>query len=98
MPLLAFGRKIYDPHRTTYGAVMDALRELPRRYKGCTAIVVMRGASADYEDWVVVRLTGERDDVHASCEVWLTKQLTRQGHVIVPFSDIGQDAGKSRAR
>jgi hypothetical protein len=89
MALLAFGRKIYDAQHTTYSAVMDVLRELPRRYDGCTAVVVMRGASSDYEDWVVVRLNSARDDVSASCAHWLAKQLTRRGHVVVPFSDIG---------
>jgi hypothetical protein len=98
MALLAFGRKVYDPQHTTYTAVAELLRELPRRFKGCRAVVVMRGASFDYEDWVAVRLTGERDDLLASCAEWLTKQITRRGHIIVPFGDIGKHARKPTLR
>lgn len=44
----------------------------------------MRGSSADYEDWVILRVSAERRELEAACAEWITRQVTRQGYAIVP--------------
>jgi hypothetical protein len=84
MPILAFGRKILDPQHSTYGEAVLVLREMPRRFKRCRVDIVMRGASADYEDWIAILVSAEDVILEGACVDWLTKQVTRRGFALVP--------------
>jgi hypothetical protein len=96
MALVAFGRTIFDPERSAYLDVMLVLRDLPRRFRGCAAEIAMRGSSSDYEDWVAVKVAGDRDDLESACAEWIVKQATRRGLVIVPLDATGSVPSKKR--
>jgi hypothetical protein len=89
MAKIAFGRRTFDPADPAIEAVQFVLRELPKRYRSCSAEVVMRGSSVEYEDWVALEVLEERDKLASSCIEWIAKRITRRGLVIVPMGGLG---------
>jgi hypothetical protein len=109
LEIIAFGRQVANPRRSVFDDVTLLLASLPRRYKHCDVAIAMRGASADYEDWIVLRVIGASREHEAACAEWITKQVTRQGYAIVarglpaaevavrPFDPRSGDAQYSRS-
>jgi hypothetical protein len=89
MAKVAFGRRILDPKNPTYQAVQSVLREVPKRYRSCSVQIIMRGTSAEYEDWVAVEVLQDHDPAASACVDWITQQVTRRGFVIVPPRGLG---------
>jgi adenosyl cobinamide kinase/adenosyl cobinamide phosphate guanylyltransferase len=80
---LAFGRAISDIGHSALDDVALVLSGLPRRYKRCTAVIVMRGVSSDYEDWVAVTVTAASLDAEMACAEWIRQHVTRRGYALL---------------
>jgi hypothetical protein len=84
MPIVTFGKRVLDPQQSTFTETVLVLRDMPRRYKTCDVDIVMRGASADFEDWIAVRIASVDKALEESCVDWLMKQMSRRGCALVP--------------
>lgn len=85
MAKIAFGRQHYDAADSVYDAVTQTLLELPRRHRSCNAEIVMRGSSADYEEWIVLEVSRTTEANAEACLEWVSRQVTRRGFAIVPM-------------
>jgi hypothetical protein len=84
MEVIAFGRRVVDLAHQTYDELSHLLSALPRRFKPCEIEIVMRGSSADFDDWVALRVSTNMPDVERACVEWNSQQMTRRGFALLP--------------
>jgi hypothetical protein len=88
MARIAFGQRQFDDSRSVFTAVSLVLAELPKRLRLCASEIIMRGSSAEFEEWIVLEVRSNDGRSAQSCLDWVAKQVTRQGFAIVPMDQL----------